>query len=54
MNCILLNLLEEFIRSLIKPFMGNVSNQSLDFIVKIIPKRRVGRTVKKKVNFVVY
>ena len=45
-----------FIRSLIKMFtgMGNICNQNLNFIVKIIPNQRVFRTIKKKVNFVFY
>ena len=32
--------------------MGNIWNQSLDFIVKFIPNPRECRTLKKKVNFV--
>ena len=34
--------------------LGNIWNQSLNFIVIIIPNQRVFRTIKKKVNFVFY
>ena len=45
-----------FISSLIKMFtgMGNICNQNLNFIVKIIRNQTVFRTIKKKVNFVFY
>ena len=44
MNCILIKQLEEFISSLIKPFIGNWVTSGI----------RVFRTLKKKVNFVFY
>ena len=47
-----------FICSLIKTFTGNwvilIWNQNLNFIIKIIPRQRVFRTIKKKVNFDFY
>ena len=34
--------------------MGNIWNEKLSFIVKIIPNQGEYRTIKKKVNFVFY
>ena len=50
MNCILIKYLEEFISSLIKPFIGNwviFGIRVLTFIVKFIPNHRVCGTLKK-------
>ena len=51
MNCILIKYLEEFISSLIKPFIGNWVIFGIR-VVNFIPNHRVCRTLKKKVNFV--
>ena len=42
----------QFIDQTFYRYLGNIWNQSLDFIVKFIPNHSVCRTLKKKVNFV--